>query len=86
MPNVTAALLNISGALCKSSVIPFLVSRRKLWLAPLLEWHAVTLPIWENARLGYSEFGKIPLEGRSPQKCIYSIPAQEMVKHRVKFG
>jgi len=30
MPNVMAALPNIGGALCESSVIPFLVPRRKL--------------------------------------------------------
>ena len=34
MPNVMAALPNIGGALCKSSAIPFLVPRRKLWLTP----------------------------------------------------
>jgi len=34
MPNVMAALLNIGGALCESSVIPFLVRRRKVWLTP----------------------------------------------------
>ena len=32
MPNVIAAQPNIDGALCKSSVIPFLVPRRKVWL------------------------------------------------------
>jgi len=32
MPNVMAAQPNIGGALCESSVIPFLVSRRKVWL------------------------------------------------------
>jgi len=34
-----------SGALCESSVIPFLVPRRKVWLTPLLECRGVTLPI-----------------------------------------
>jgi len=34
MPNVMAALPNIGGALCESSVIPFLVARRKVWLTP----------------------------------------------------
>ena len=34
MPNVMAALPNIGGALCESSVISFLVPRRKLWLTP----------------------------------------------------
>jgi len=33
MPNVMAAQPNIGGALCESSVIPFLVPRRKVWLA-----------------------------------------------------
>ena len=34
MPNVMAAadLPNIDGAFCESSVIPFLVPRRKVWL------------------------------------------------------
>ena len=34
MPNVMAALPIIGGALCESSVIPFLVPRRKVWLTP----------------------------------------------------
>jgi len=34
MPNVMAALPNTGGALCESSVIPFLVPRRKNWLTP----------------------------------------------------
>ena len=34
MPNVMAARPNIDVALCESSVIPFLVPRRKLWLTP----------------------------------------------------
>ena len=34
MANVMAALPNIGGALCESSVIPFLVRRRKVWLTP----------------------------------------------------
>jgi len=34
MPNMMAAWPNIDGALCESSVIPFLVPRRKLWLTP----------------------------------------------------
>jgi len=34
MPNVMAALPNIGGALCESSVILFLVPRRKVWLTP----------------------------------------------------
>ena len=30
--------------------------------------------------------GKIPLGGKSPRKCIYSVPAQKTAKHRAKFG
>ena len=45
MPNVMAARPNIGGALCESSVIPFLVPRRKIWLTPAVECRAVTLPV-----------------------------------------
>jgi len=34
MPKVMAALPNIGGALYKSSLIPFLVPRHKVWLMP----------------------------------------------------
>jgi len=34
MPNVMAVKRNIGGAVCESSVIPFLVPRHKLWLTP----------------------------------------------------
>jgi len=34
MPNVMAAQPNIGGALCESSVIPFLLPRRKGWVTP----------------------------------------------------
>ena len=59
MPNVMAAQPNVGSALCESYVIAFLVGLpgRKVWLTPLLECRAVTLPIQENARLGtQSEF------------------------------
>jgi len=49
---------------------------------------AVTLP-YENARLGRKVIfapGKIPSEGKSPRKCIYSVTAQETAKHPAKFG
>ena len=32
MPNVMAAQPNIGGAVCESSLIPFLVPRSKVWL------------------------------------------------------
>ena len=34
MPYVMAAQANIGGAVCESSLIPFLVPRRKVWLTP----------------------------------------------------
>jgi len=34
MPNLMAAQPNMGGALCGSSVIPFHVPRRKVWLTP----------------------------------------------------
>ena len=37
MPNVMAAQPNIVDAVCESSVIPFLVPRRKVWLTPAVE-------------------------------------------------
>jgi len=82
MPNVIAALPNIGGALCKSSIIPFLVPRHKVWWCPLLECHAVTLPIQANTRLGHKvnfARGKIPLGARSP-KNVCSVAAQETYK------
>ena len=30
--------------------------------------------------------GKNSVRGKSPRKCIYNVAAQEMVKHRAKFG
>jgi len=47
MPNVTAAKPNVGGALCESSVIPFLVPRRKVWLTP-----AAGVPCSNAAKIG----------------------------------
>jgi len=47
MPKVMAAQPNIGGALCESSVIPFLVPHRKVWLMP-----AVGVPCSEAANIG----------------------------------
>jgi len=47
MYNVMAALPNIGGALCESSVIPFLVLRRKAWLTP-----AAGVPCSNAANIG----------------------------------
>jgi len=54
MPNVMAALPNIGGAVCESSVILFLVPCRKVWLTPFLECRAVT--IGERKTWTQSEF------------------------------
>ena len=90
MPNVMAARPNIDGALCESSVIPFLVPRRKVWLTP-----TAGVPCSNAANTGERKTwtytvntapGKIPSGGKSPRKCIYNVPAQETAKHRAKFG
>jgi len=70
MPNLITALSNTGGAVCESSIIPFLVPRCKVWLTP-----AVRLPC-SNA----------PLGGSYARKCVYSVPGHETVKHRAKFG
>jgi len=87
MPKVIAAQPNMGGALCESSVIPFLVLRRKVWLRPAAGVpykRAVTLPLYESAR--HLAHSKILSGSKSPQKCVYSIPAQETAKYRAKFG
>jgi len=89
MPNVMAALPNIGGTLCKSSAIPFLVLRRKVQLTPVAGVPAVMLPKQANARLKSKvnfALGKILSGGKSPRKCIYSVPELEMAKHCVKCG
>jgi len=47
MPNVMAALPNIGGALCESSIILFLVPRHKVWLMP-----AAPVPCSNAANIG----------------------------------
>ena len=89
MPNVMAAQPNMGGALCGSSVIAFLVQRRKVWLTP-----AAAVPCSNAANIGehktwtQSEFctGQNPVRGKSPRKCIYGVPAQETAKHAAEFG
>ena len=58
MPNVMAAQPNIGGAVCESSVIPFLVPRRKVWLTPaagvrcsILRWALVNLDGVASSRM-----------------------------------
>jgi len=53
------------------SVIPFLVPRHKVWLMP-----TAGVPCSNTASIR---------ERKSPWKCIYGVPAQEMAKHHAKF-
>ena len=70
MPNVIAAHPNIGGAVCESSVILFIVPRRKVWLTP-----ATGVPCNNAATIGedktwtQSEFapGKILSGARAPE-------------------
>jgi len=75
MPNMMAALLNIGGALCSTP-------------QSLADAHYSSL--CSNARVVGRKVNfascKISLWGKSPQECIYSVPAQEMAKYRPKFG
>jgi len=69
-----AAQPNIGGALCESSVIPFLVPRRKLWLTPAAGVPCSNAVNMDNAKLGRKvnfARGKIPSAGKSPRK-IYT--------------
>jgi len=77
------------GALCESSVIPFLVPRRKFWLTT-----AARVPCSNAANVElrktwtHSEFcmWRNSVRGLQPRKFIYSVPAKETAKHRAKFG
>jgi len=92
MPNVMAAQANIGGALCEISVIPFLVPRRNVWLTPAAgvlssnasnigelgkTWTQSEVHTWQNS---------VRRGGKSPRKCIYSVPVQETAKHCAKIG
>ena len=66
-----------------------LMNAAKFGWRPLLECRAVMLKIQQNARLGCKvnfARGKIRLGDKSTRKSICSVPAQETVKHRAKFG
>jgi len=71
MPNVMAAQPNIGGAVCESSIIPFLILCYKVWLTA-----AARVPCSNTANIGerktwtLSEFCKIPLGSKSP-KNVY---------------
>ena len=66
MPNVMAAQPNIGGALCESSVIPFLVPRRKVRLTP-----AAGVPCSNAANIGER---KTYTEGSYTEAC--SVPSR----------
>jgi len=79
---------NIVGALCKSSIIPFLVPRHKVWLKT-----AARVPCSNAANIGerktwmQSEFcsWQNSVRGQEPPKFICTVPAQETAKHPAKF-
>jgi len=81
--------LSIGGALCESSVIPFLVPCRNVWLMA-----AARVPCSNAANVGECKTStqselcswQNSVMSKSPQKCIYSIPVQETAKHHAKFG
>jgi len=85
MLNMMAALPNIGGAVCVSSVIPFLVPRRKVWLTP-----AARLPCSNAANMGerktwtQSEFctWQNSLRGARAPENVHIVATQETAKHR----
>jgi len=88
MPNVMTALTIIGGALCESSVIAFLVPRRKVWMTPaagVLCSNAANI----RDRKTWTYFfalAKILSGDKSCQKCIYSVAAQGTAEHSANFG
>jgi len=80
------------GALCESSVIQFIVPRRKLWLTPAAGLpcsNAANKLTGERKTWTYSEYctGQNSFRGQEPPKMyIQCIPANETAKHRAKFG
>jgi len=70
MPNVMAARPNVDGALCESSVIPFLVRHRKLWLTPAAGLPCSNAANTERKTWTYSEYctGQNSVRGQKPPK------------------
>ena len=84
MPTVMSAQANISVALWKSSLIQFLVARRKVWLTSAAgvpcsderkTWAQSEYYTWQNS-----------VGGKTPRKCIHCVPAQGTAKHHAKSG
>jgi len=73
MPNVTAAQPNIGHALCESSVIPFLVPRRKVANPAAGVPCSNAASIGERKTWTQSEFctWRNSVRGKSPRKCVY---------------
>ena len=76
MPNVMATQRNIGGTLCESSIIPFLVPCHKVWLMAASQVLCINVAniaeckTWTQTKMNFAT-RKIPLGGKSPQKCIY---------------
>jgi len=70
MPNMMAAQPNIGGALCESSVIPFLVRRRKLSLTPTARVPCSNATNIERKTWTQSEFctSQNSVTGQEPRK------------------
>ena len=88
MSNMMAAQPNIGGALCKSSVIPFLVPHHKVWLTSDAGVPCSNAANIEDKTSMQSQFWtcKNSAMGKTPWKCIYNVPAQETAKYRAKYG
>jgi len=91
MSNVMAALPNIGGAFCESSVIPFLVPHRKVWLTP-----AAGVPCSNAAKITRTrdldvikwilDRVKFCQGAIRASENVYNVAAQETAKHRAKSG
>jgi len=82
-------ILYMGSALCESSVIPFFVPRREVWLtlaAGVLCSNAAN--IGERKTWTQSEFctWQNSVIGQESPKWIHSVSTQETTKHRAKFG
>ena len=65
---------HIGGAVCKSSIIPFLVPRSKVWLTPTAGVSCInTANVGERKTWTLSEFctWQNSVRRQEPQKCLY---------------
>jgi len=87
MPNVMAAQVNIGDAVCKSSIIQFLVPRHKVWLMATARMPCShTANIEKRKTWMQSEFcsWQNSFSVNNPKNVC--VPAQETAKHPAKFG